>query len=1375
MQPPQWYFAHTLRSARLQPRVLDDEFSFPTCQWDTIRVRVVRAGAAALTHEERVRGREALRELRRGVRWKDAPVLLAAQRLHQAVRHRMPLFEPERLDATLFIEAFLERLLDDLEDDFELGRLRVSEGAFPLLGVPPELELTEKERVSDPAPAPPPIARPAPPETLTFFEVRFVDEIGQAIGGLEVEFRAGARVESVTTNPAGVALLEDVKSMSATVGVVSSEALGKIVEPRWDKPRTGSPPTGQNTKSFLFTGSDLAGVSLKPAVPNTIVIMPPLGKLLVELWDKTGRVRHIGQDYQVSGPETFTGTTDEEGRLLHEDVTPGDYVLDLSVEVDQGDGSSVVDNYQSPLVVLEPGAGSPQVRMLGVVPYVVMARMRGLLFDTNKSFLLPTAQEALQKIRAIYEANNPSELLIVGHTDTTAQPDINDPLSKERADSMKAYLEDDVDTWLDNYNLSGKKCWGSREDRLMIAAMPDFASRGEDEDLVEWFQRTRELTVDGKAGPQTRRQLITEYMALDGVRLSEEPDFHLSIQTHGAGENFPLAGTGFELDQAAADEQEDPFDRRVELFFFDTDFGVLPAPGAPDGPEYLKWRERAAENSDFPVEGIGKKATVIEFHDALFRTNSCVVLPEGETPSDDEHEAVTGVGLFATTLRFAEEHPKKKLFLAGHTDTTASEDFNQKLSEERAQCALALLEGDRERFATLTDERHTVADYKQILSWCSKAFPEMFAECDPGEVDDNEFTGIEPLKKFQAAYNENKAALGASSQPDLAVDGDIGPKTWGAMFDVYQFGIREELGEDEAGVAKLREGLVFVDDERKALGFSEHHPVDQVGRDNVRSQSNRRVEVLFFDEGEEPDLKLAESDPDISEIYLPAEYEHRGIPPLISAKRTVFRLRALGFDLDPIAITQCTVVFGGEEQVQTTDSDGVAGFKSSSFERTCTVRWLLPDGTETIRKDVIVTPASGDEGTAQRLVNLGHDLEDLEAQVRGHQLEFGREPSGKVADVSAEILDWHDFGIKPAVQLPSASSRQNIQAKTLLANTTGKLAARLITAAPTVTPVLLNPESLVPRFETIKTGSGRLIGMKIPAGCHSAISFQGAEKGRPIVVNTSPNTVDFRDNSTYLDVDTGKDRQVFFYAKRVLPRAANKRNPKVVRENPLMLQGQRVIFQLEVHETPFPGRRNVPLAHLFGKVFALNSSDISAATIMWPGERSASVSPTTPLSKMIDKVLDEAARVGGVLDHLVINGHGGFDPALGQTALKVKIGQGIRRNNVQEFGRLRSHVRFIWFANCVIGADNVLLGDIALHSQARVTGPITLELDAKFPRRHIEIERDNKHWDGRGANSRPSPMDRTEFFRLARRNTTPKTDETALDFNVVTSPKGPTP
>ena len=123
----------------------------------------------------------------------------------------------------------------------------------------------------------------------------------------------------------------------------------------------------------------------------------------------------------------------------------------------------------------------------------------------------------------------------------------------------------------------------------------------------------------------------------------------------------------------------------------------------------------------------------------------------------------------------------------------------------------------------------------------------------------------------------------------------------------------------------------------------------------------------------------------------------------------------------------------------------------------------------------------------------------------------------------------------------------------------------------------------------------------------------------------------------------------------------------------------------------------------------------------------------------------------------------------------MKIGVGIRRWNVHEFARLKSKVRYVWFQNCAVGADVVLGGDMAFHTQARVSGPNWLTTDAVYPNHHVETGWNFRYWDGRGTTSSPKPMDQTEFFRRARRNQTPATDGSALDFNVVTKPKGPIP
>ncbi|MEP7049160.1 MAG: hypothetical protein ABJB12_02355 [Pseudomonadota bacterium] len=161
---------------------------------------------------------------------------------------------------------------------------------------------------------------------------------------------AGDRVESVTTNAAGVALLEESTAGTGTVTVLDAAALEKILEPRWAKPRSGKASGGLNTTEQLFDGRDLDTTTIKGGVPNTVVIKPSLGTLSVELWDKSGRVPHANRDYTIDGPMQFSGTTDQNGRLFHEDVFPGDYTLTLTVQLFEGE-DQVTDTYETALVV----------------------------------------------------------------------------------------------------------------------------------------------------------------------------------------------------------------------------------------------------------------------------------------------------------------------------------------------------------------------------------------------------------------------------------------------------------------------------------------------------------------------------------------------------------------------------------------------------------------------------------------------------------------------------------------------------------------------------------------------------------------------------------------------------------------------------------------------------------------------------------------------------------------------------------------------------------------------------------------------------------------------------------------------------------------
>jgi hypothetical protein len=116
---------------------------------------------------------------------------------------------------------------------------------------------------------------------------------------------------------------------------------------------------------------------------------------------------------------------------------------------------------------------------------------------------------------------------------------------------------------------------------------------------VRRYQETRGLSVDGIIGPDTRRQLVTDYMALDGTALPDD----IEATTHGGGENFPA--------DATPDGAPDQANRRVELFFFDGTLGIQPPPPGKNSPagskQYPEWVARAGDPVD--LGGLGSRVT----------------------------------------------------------------------------------------------------------------------------------------------------------------------------------------------------------------------------------------------------------------------------------------------------------------------------------------------------------------------------------------------------------------------------------------------------------------------------------------------------------------------------------------------------------------------------------------------------------------------------------------------------------------------------------------------------------------------------------------------------------------------------------------------
>ena len=111
------------------------------------------------------------------------------------------------------------------------------------------------------------------------------------------------------------------------------------------------------------------------------------------------------------------------------------------------------------------------------------------------------------------------------------------------------------------------------------------------------------LAEDGIIGEHSRTQLIYDYMSREDTTVPEGA----VIEVHGCSEFFPLDSTEECLAPNSPDEDAEQRDRRVEVFLFPKEVGILPAvPGeqATRGePEYPEWRFRAVDTASLQAPG----------------------------------------------------------------------------------------------------------------------------------------------------------------------------------------------------------------------------------------------------------------------------------------------------------------------------------------------------------------------------------------------------------------------------------------------------------------------------------------------------------------------------------------------------------------------------------------------------------------------------------------------------------------------------------------------------------------------------------------------------------------------------------------------------
>src|SRR5512133_4154788 len=112
------------------------------------------------------------------------------------------------------------------------------------------------------------------------------------------------------------------------------------------------------------------------------------------------------------------------------------------------------------------------------------------------------------------------------------------------------------------------------------------------------------------------------------------------------------------------------------------------------------------------------------------------------------------------------------------------------------------------------------------------------------------------------------------------------------------------------------------------------------GSDGMRSQADRRVEVMFFDGGEEPDLAATNGE----DIYDGVTFERTRIEPLRSARKVDCFIRCFGYDDEPVSEgTVYDVHIRGVIRQVTAGKGGVASIRLPPSTNECDlIEWEAP-------------------------------------------------------------------------------------------------------------------------------------------------------------------------------------------------------------------------------------------------------------------------------------------------------------------------------------------------------------------------------------------------------------------------------------------------
>lgn len=388
------------------------------------------------------------------------------------------------------------------------------------------------------------------------------------------------------------------------------------------------------------TGSSPASARTAPASSAPVGAVSPPGveehQLECALITSNG-VDRPGVSYQITLPDGVekTGSSGFDGVIRLSGLTVSGQARLFLPDIDARIPDPWSSNQGIPYV--RGGVTIPVgISQVSLPPAVYRGRLTGMLFETDKCFLLPGAMPGIKELKRFYDSHPKLEVMVSGHADREGPAAYNLTLSVERAEAVEAFLQDQVDKWTPWYGAAkqGTKRWGVREDQHMLTALGHYSgpvhgrSDQATKDAINSFRNASGLG-DGGIDDATRAKLIEKYMKIDGTTLPAGT----KIQHHGCGEYHPEIETPDGVAEAE--------NRRVEVFFFEGPVDPSPPTSCPPSgcSQYPEWRKRTIETIDINVAHELTLTLVDELGLPLKNTKLKVKFPDGhirDTVTDEK-------------------------------------------------------------------------------------------------------------------------------------------------------------------------------------------------------------------------------------------------------------------------------------------------------------------------------------------------------------------------------------------------------------------------------------------------------------------------------------------------------------------------------------------------------------------------------------------------------------------------------------------------------------------------------------------------------------------------------------------------------------------